>query len=640
MPIINVVQQGMTSADAKVVVTSTSWMKYGISVRNQDAEDYNINPHEDSVLDFFEKYIRPGEKEALLERKKNNELNTRLKDSKGRYGEVKEWDHLILNFGKEETVNLTDEDKSRYVETLLEVFNRNIKETIGHRMVFVADGHDDTGNFHIHILSHRFPVDNKTKWAGIATDLGRHSEADLQANILNEALLEAGLEPIDNWINAANRSIYEDRMVSDEAKEETTRMIEEAGGQPTLDVRPSSTPAAAKQHAEQRPQIDPQEELLRKLVESHEREAAKLNEAALKASQSAAMAQHAIAALQQKREAEQERDKALAELDQTKTEAKEQITNLTQNIDKKTAALNSAIESLDLESELLNAIDHSVDPLIPTEIKETQDLGKQVAWLSETVIGASDSISQTMKNICGDKPRLEESWEVFDSKDIATKVSEFIYEYEHVEEKLTSTARELTEVKEVLNEQARQREDQARQMASLEEVNEEQGVELAHLSGALKDQEGVIKEQKSVIEQQAAALETSTKLQSETLAKLENATKLQQSSEALTQQQSKLITQQVEQFNQQKEVMAQFKEQIEEIRSEMSETKRINKDLTQNLEETEHELSNTINELEILRRQSATLAHRIDQQIDPDDKELLDKALKDELDEDGFKPKE
>lgn len=314
MPQLNNVGPSLSASGARTTINSPSWLKYGASFVDHEGNEIPIGKDE-NLLERFDELVTGWEKKGLLD-KKYNGYKAKIKDTEARSGPPREWDHLVFSFSKEESATLSLNDKEAYRKALIEAFC--VREDVpgkGHRMMLVADGHDDTGNYHIHVMLHRHPVDKDDKYIGIAVNLFNHSVAAHQAKVLNDVLLERDLLPISDWRNGT-ASIYEDRGgVSDEVKETVSAMIQEAGGEPSLDVLPGMTPEAGRQAVEERPKFTPEEKQIAEFIKIAEREAKHHAKQAQEAAQQVALGQHALKAIEESKRAEEERARAVAEKD-------------------------------------------------------------------------------------------------------------------------------------------------------------------------------------------------------------------------------------------------------------------------------------------------------------------------------------
>lgn len=316
MPQVNDIGSGLTASETRTTINSPSWKKYGASFVDHDGNEIPIAKDEDILARFVE-LVAGWEKDGLLEKKREG-YTAKIKDTLARSGPPKEWDHLVFSFGKEESAKLSLDDKEAYRKALIEAFclfddGMGIIGK-GRRMMLLADGHDDTGNYHVHIMLHRHPVDLADKYIGAGVKLGTNSVAAHQAKILNAVLLERDLLPIKDW-KRGEVSVFEDKSTSAEVRESASKMIEEAGGEASLDMQPGMTPEVGKRVVEERQKFTPEEKQISEFIKLAERELTAHTKQAQDAAHQIALGQHARAAIEEARRAEEERQKAVAEKD-------------------------------------------------------------------------------------------------------------------------------------------------------------------------------------------------------------------------------------------------------------------------------------------------------------------------------------
>lgn len=386
MPIIKALQLGVAAGGARTIASSNSWQKYPMVFVKSTGDRITIEPNI-NALDTFGEMALAGEKERLLVLKQEG-YKSNIKDTTARYKtQAKEWDHLLLSFNKEESFLLTEEEKARYREALIKGFSDpDAFSGNGRRMVAISEGHDDTGDFHFHLLVHRHGVDHENKYIHTALDLGRYSEASHQANLLNMALAEADLEQISDWVGMQG-SIYEDTGTSNEAKAAVTQAIQDAGGEADLTTQPSKAPGAMRAEREEQAGITPEEKQIQDFVDWNKREALRLQEGAQRAAQQVALGQHALAALQEtklakaaKEQADFEKNAALEEVGQLK----EEVAGIKTTLEDVSGRLT---EKETITQRVADAFEGIVS-LMPDAIKKLP-IEDQSAWLSKTMATAS-----------------------------------------------------------------------------------------------------------------------------------------------------------------------------------------------------------------------------------------------------------
>lgn len=395
MPIIKALAVGVSAGAARTIASSNSWQKYPMTFVKQNGEIVQVEPNI-NALEIFGELAKEGEKERLLALKAEG-YSSKIKDYGSRYQTpAKEWDHLILSFTKEESYLLTDEEKQQYRDAIIKAFSDpSPLAGDGRRMVAISEGHDDTGDFHFHILVHRYGVNHETKYIHTAIDLGRYSEPATQANMLNMVLAEAELSQITDWVGPRG-SIYEDTRTSNEAKEMVTKAIEEAGGEADLTTQPSRAPGSMRAEREERPSMEPDEKLIQEFVDWSTREAKRLAEQTQKAATNAALGQHALKALkdkktaeEQKERAEHEKNVAIRERDQSIQEKEQALTTLEE--------VKVVLSSAQAKNQRVEEVFSQVTRLMPDGVKQLP-IEDQSVWLSKTIATAAHEIQSLAKD--------------------------------------------------------------------------------------------------------------------------------------------------------------------------------------------------------------------------------------------------
>lgn len=240
MAFANNINKDMTAADARAVAGSSSW-----SDIYPDGFDFEADPMEflgEHRL-FFDTYgkphfaggknpfsgelaeaIRNGEKDGLLARG----LNGKIRDTRARYGEPKEWDHVVVGLTRAEAEALGPDGVKHWAQTVIKSMQDSPDGT-GKRQMLVTPIHDDTDNIHLQFLLHRIPVNESNLSVGASYELSRNSEAAGQMKQLNTALEAAGLPMISDFRMGAY-SVSEPRAVSVEELNRAAERVEEAGG--------------------------------------------------------------------------------------------------------------------------------------------------------------------------------------------------------------------------------------------------------------------------------------------------------------------------------------------------------------------------------------------------------------------------
>lgn len=533
-PQVNNIGPGLTASGARTTINSPSWRKYGASFVNHEGEEITIAKKEDLVSRFNE-MVAGWEKEGLLE-KKYSGYTAKIKDNLARNGPPKEWDHLVFSFTKEESAKLTLDDKLAYREALIEAFNR--REDVpgkGHRMMLIADGHDDTGNYHIHLMVHRHPIDKADKYIGAGVLMDTNSIAAHQAKILNTVLLEKNLSPVVDW-KKGEMSVFEDRGVSSEVKETVSRLIEEAGGEPSLDVQPGMTPEAGRRMVEERPTFTPEEKQISEFIKLAEREAKHHAKQAQEAAHQVALGQHALKAIEERQRAEEAAQKALAEKDaaviERDTFAKD-LGELQKNYEQASASLKdvsekhaqvgdfikSAAEALPKEvlaapvteqakwiAGAVKEVVRAFEPVITTAPPEIQQapVTDRAAWVAKeyvSTVSVLDSMTENNKKLRTEVDGLRSTSRELQSqvearsKELSTAQTE-IKQRETENKKLSGTVEKLTGDVGSL----RKNLEQTEQMAKGLRKQVEQATDMA------KKYEEITNQQRSILDTQASDL--------------------------------------------------------------------------------------------------------------------------------------
>lgn len=326
MAFANNINRDMTSADARAVAGQDSW-----SDIYPDDFDFEADPWEflgDHRL-FFDTDGAPhfapgknpfsgdlarsliaGEKDGLLGRKTAGDLGGAIRDTRSRYGEPKEWDHLVVGLTREESERLGPEG----VKTWAQVVIRAMQDSPagdGKRQMLVTPVHTDTDNIHLQFLLHRIPVNETTKTAGASYELSRNSEAAGQMKQINQALEAAGLPMISDFRMGAY-SVSEPRAISAEELARGAERVKEAGGVTPPDMTTGPVPT-------QRERVSPDMRHLDAMLADAIKRQKEAEGIATSAATAVAAAQHARAALEQYEAEVKAREAAEADLASTQS---------------------------------------------------------------------------------------------------------------------------------------------------------------------------------------------------------------------------------------------------------------------------------------------------------------------------------
>jgi hypothetical protein len=598
MPIIKALQLGVTAGGARTVASSNSWQKYPMVFVKSTGERVTIEPNI-NALDTFGEMALAGEKERLLVLKQEG-YKSNIKDTTARYKTpAKEWDHLLLSFDKEESFLLTDEEKARYREALIKGFSDpDAFSGNGRRMVAISEGHDDTGDFHFHILVHRHGVDHENKYIHTALDLGRYSEASHQANLLNLAVAEADLEQISDWVGMQG-SIYEDSGTSNEAKAAVTQAIQEAGGEADLTTQPSKAPGAMRAEREEQPGITPEEKQIQDFVDFNKRDALRLQEGAQRAAQQVALGQHALAALQEtklakaaKEQAEFEKNAALEEVGQLK----EEVAGIKTTLEDVSSRLT---EHETITQRVAEAFEGIVS-LMPDAIKKLP-IEDQSVWLSNTMATASNEFIALAEQQLAPKTITQQP--------VSEQVAWLATEFKNVTQSNEVLDKQVNKQKEQLTKAA---EDQATLQKAQEETKRELQVVSKDLTETKTREEKLVVKVDELSEVNAAAkkeLHSATAQVKALSSQLAAASTIIKQSEELTQQQRSMIESQSAQLTQSQDLikrneqaLGQQTKTIETFEQKLAKTEQKVTSYEKELDDLKNQLKQALAEAQSLRK--------------------------------------
>lgn len=307
MAFANNINKDMTAADARAVAGSSSWSDIypdGFDFEADPMEflgehrlffDTHGNPHFAGGKNPFSgelaEAIRNGEKDGLLTRG----LNGKIRDTRSRYGEPKEWDHVVVGLTRAEAEALGPDGVKDWAKTVIRAMQDSPDGT-GKRQMLVTPIHDDTDNIHLQFLLHRIPVNESNLSVGASYELSRNSEAAGQMKQLNTALEAAGLPMISDFRMGAY-SVSEPRAVSVEELNRAAERIEEAGGVTPPDLTTGPTSLNSLQAA--RARVTPEMRHLDAMLADAVKRQKDIESQATAAATAVAAAQHAKEALSQ-----------------------------------------------------------------------------------------------------------------------------------------------------------------------------------------------------------------------------------------------------------------------------------------------------------------------------------------------------
>lgn len=364
MAFANNINKDMTAADARAVGGSQSWAD--IYPKDFDFESDPVDYIGDRRLffdtngeiyfasgknpfsgDLTEK-ITAGEKDGLLARRASGDLGGAIRDTRGRYGEPKEWDHVVLGLTRAESAALGEDGIKTWMTTVVQAM-QDSPAGDGKRQMLVTPIHNDTDQVHIQVLLHRIPVDENNKTAGASFELSRNSEAASNMKRLNESLEAAGLPMISDFRMGAY-SVTEPRASSTEELERASERIIEAGGQTPPDLTKGPISEIKRQS------ITPEMRYLDALLADAVKRQKEVESAATAAATAVAAAQHAKEALTQYEsevQARQGLETSLAD----EVKAREELQSNFDNLDLQNKELGSKLDAVEAEkSELSNEL--------------------------------------------------------------------------------------------------------------------------------------------------------------------------------------------------------------------------------------------------------------------------------------------
>lgn len=305
MAFANNINRDMTSADARAVAGQESWSDIFPDDFDPDADPFDYlgdhrlyfdthgqphfvpgaNPFSGPLAQVLER----GEKDGILARKARGELEGIVRDTRSRYGEPKEWDHVVVGLSREDAAALGPEGVKEWARVVI----RSMQDSPagdGKRQMLVTPLHNDTDNPHLQFLMHRIPVNEDARTVGASYELSRNSEAASQMKQVNTALEAAGL-PLINDFRMGAFSVSEDRAPSSEELDRGAERVREAGGVTPPDL--TTGPVI------QRERVTPEMRHLDAMLSDAVKRQKEAEAIATAAATAVAAAQHAKSALEQ-----------------------------------------------------------------------------------------------------------------------------------------------------------------------------------------------------------------------------------------------------------------------------------------------------------------------------------------------------
>lgn len=409
----NNINRDMTAADARAVAGQSSWDDIF-----PDDFDFDSDPWEylgDHRLYFdttgephfvpgknpfsgeLAQRLERGEKDGILARKAAGELDGAIRDTRGRYGEPKEWDHVILGLSRADSDALGPDGIKEWFRVAIQAM-QDSPAGDGKRQMLVTPIHDDTDNVHIQFLLHRVPVNEATRTVGASYEFSRNSELAAQMKQVNTALEAAGLPMISSF-NTGGYSVTEPRAVSAEELARGAERVKDAGGVVPPDLTTGPMPV-------QRERVSPEMRHLDTLLADAVKRQKEAEAIATSTATAVAAAQHARAALEQYETETKAREAAearVAELTQEVAEGKE----LLDLANAEAYKLVSEIEELTKQAE--------------AQTKAIAERDETISDLRSTIEDQTASHAEAMEQAAADLARVE--GELAEVKSDAAKVA-------------------------------------------------------------------------------------------------------------------------------------------------------------------------------------------------------------------------
>jgi len=350
MAFANIINRDMTAADARAVGGNASWFDIYPEDFDFDQEPFDLAGERRLYFDtsgqaYFSggknpfstgiaQEIEDREKDGLLARKGAGNLSGAIRDTRARYGEPKEWDHVVVGLSRAEAQTLGPEGVREWARTVIGAM-QDSPAGDGKRQMLVTPLHEDTDNVHLQFLLHRIPVHEGTRTVGASYELSRNSEAAGQMKQLNTALEAAGLPMISDFRMGAF-SVSEPRAVSAEELARGAERVKDAGGVTPPDLTTGPLPI-------QRERVTPEMRHLDSMLADAVKRQKEAEAVATSAATAVAAAQHARAALEQYEAEVKAREAVEADLGATKDVLAATAAKLTET----TEALTSARAEID-----------------------------------------------------------------------------------------------------------------------------------------------------------------------------------------------------------------------------------------------------------------------------------------------------
>lgn len=175
--------------------------------------------------------ISRWEKDGLIKRKAAGGIEGQsLKDTRGRYGAPREWDHLQFSLDRAESESVTSVQLEQMRRAIIDVAGHDISGS--HRKMVISRIHTDTGNTHLDIFIHRHAYDATKNGALPADEITGTSRLASVIEQINKRLRGLDLPTMADVKKQDGRSLYEETATSDKAKNALNDLVSDAGGLP------------------------------------------------------------------------------------------------------------------------------------------------------------------------------------------------------------------------------------------------------------------------------------------------------------------------------------------------------------------------------------------------------------------------
>lgn len=299
------VNPGMTTAEATTVGSRNSWLGAGTlyfdPLENEptdleDVESGSSVMSEPSISGNVSRWSKDG----IIAQIGRGTMTGKIRDTRGRYGDPKEWDHLSFTFSRDESARLRE---------LGEAVQERMRGVIGHalrehpaapdmkRQMLLSRLHDSSGNFHFHAILHRHAIKSPGQGgpleASVSIDMMRNSEIQSIVQRINRGLVDAELGEFQiREAGVGENDVFADR-------NDTSRMM----SSDDVESQPDRGPDPGQSIHEQARSLTPSEATLKRMVELQNKKVADAQKALEEAQRMQDGFQNLLAAEAQKNDA-------------------------------------------------------------------------------------------------------------------------------------------------------------------------------------------------------------------------------------------------------------------------------------------------------------------------------------------------